>query len=1021
MRQKFSSFSYLNKVSGWLVFVLATVVYLITMEDSVSFWDCGEFIAAADKLQVGHPPGAPVFLLLGRFFALFSFGNASLVPVLVNALSALASGFTILFLFWTITWLAARFAGSAEEPAGRQIFPVLAAGFLGSLAYAFSDTFWFSAVEGEVYATSSLFTAVVFWAMSRWEREADTPHASRWIILIAYLMGLSIGVHMLNLLTIPVLVLVFYFKKYSPTTKGVLSALLFSFGLLGILVFALIPWVYRIGSWFDLLFVNSLHLPVNSGLVFYLLLLTGGIIFLIRYSLKKKKIILNYTLTVFTVIMIGFSSYLIILIRSSANPPMDQNNPENAFALVDYLNRKQYEEFPLLSGYYYSAPAIDLKQKKEGYTYQEGKYIPYYGPEYEFDQRFKTVFPRMHTNREEIYEQDYRYWGGVGSQTVSMPNGERVVLPTFGENLQYFFRYQLGFMYLRYFMWNFVGRQNDIQGHGNVIHGNWISGIKAVDEARLGPQDGMPADLRNNPARNTYYFLPLLLGLLGALHHYRKRKQDFWVVLLLFLMTGIAIVVYLNQNPHQPRERDYAYAGSFYAFAIWIGLGFPAVLSFLAKVLRNRLAQGAVFLLLMAAIPGLMISQNWDDHDRSERYTARDFAYNYLIGCSENGILFSYGDNDTFPVWYLQDVEDVRTDVRLINLSYLAAPWYIEQMYHRMYASDPVPFQLKPGQVRDGERTLVEFQQSLKKPYDLAELIAFVGDDDPKTRKRSAYQPGKQVDYFPTRSFVVPVDSVQIQQLGIVGPHEGERLLENLQWDFPGNSVYKNQLMLLDLISGQNWERGPFFTVTTPASAFVGLEKFFREEGFTFRLMPLEDSGLEDRFYGFIGTSEMYENLMHRYRWGNMQDPEVYLDENNRRMIRNFRSMFGRLALALAMEGEEQKALEVLEREAEVIPRDKIAWDYYALELPEAFLQLGKKTKGLEIADLIATATRERLNYLLRLGSENQQMLSMEYSFSIQTLAEMADLLRKNGEAEIANRYMQEANDYYRRFQQMGS
>ena len=631
-----------NNITGWFLFVVSAIVYLLTIEPTVSFWDCGEFILSAFKLQVGHPPGAPLFLMMGRVATLFAGSDTSKVAITVNILSALCSAFAIMFLFWTITHLVRKGLVNGGTLEAKHVPAILGSGVVGALAYTFSDTFWFSAVEGELYALSSLIIALVFWGMLKWEEEADKPYSGRWIILIAYIMGLGLGVHRLNLLIIPVLVFVYYFKKYEVTTRGVIKTFLMSILLLWLMVFVIMPGVPEVAGWFELLFVNVIGLPYNSGLLFYMVALFGALAFGIHYSLKHKRVILNYVMTSLIVIMIGYSSYAMIMIRSSARPPMNQNNPSDVFSLSYYINMKQYGSAPKFFGNYYSAPVTDVKKVISGYNKTNGKYLPYYHPEYSYSKQFETVFPRMYSS-EPDHESAYKYWGKVVGRkfTVGSENGTKVC-PTFGENLRYFFRYQIGFMYMRYFMWNFAGRQNDIQGNGNSIQGNWISGIKFIDEARLGNLDKIPEDLKDNPGNNKYYLLPLLLGLAGMFWQYRKNANGFWLVMAFFIMTGLAIVVYLNQYPNQPRERDYAYVGSFYAFAIWIGIGFMFVCEMLQKLLGKKGALAVTFVGLMLAVPVIMGSQNWDDHDRSGRYTARDIGANYLKSCAPNSILFTY-------------------------------------------------------------------------------------------------------------------------------------------------------------------------------------------------------------------------------------------------------------------------------------------------------------------------------------------------------------------------------------------
>src|SRR6056297_2892726 len=616
-------YRFYNILFGWTAFLIALVVYLLTIEPTVSFWDCGEFIASSYKLEVGHPPGAPFFMLLGRFFTIFA-GSAENAAKMMNIMSASASAFTILFLFWTITHLARKiFMRSGEMISTGKIIAVIGSGLIGALAYTFSDTFWFSATEAEVYATSSLFTAVVFWAILKWENEFEKKHSLRWLILIAYLVGLSIGVHLLNLLAIPAIVLVFYYKKYKPSTKGVIGALLVSFLILGAIMYIIIPGFVNLMAPVESMFVNSFGMPYYSGMIVYLVIVVGLIVWGIRYTYKKRKVLLNNLLVGLTVILIGYSSYALIVIRSQADPPVDQNDPETVFNLLSYLNREQYGDRPLFYGQYFNAPVEERKEGAPVYAQVGDRYeVVDHKAELEYDSRFTGLFPRMYSDKQQ-HVNDYKQWVDIKGKTIQVQNQrgetEQRTVPSVASNLAFFFKYQVGHMYLRYFMWNFSGRQNDIQGHGNVRDGNWISGIPFIDNARLGPQEQLPDYLKGNEARNAYYMLPFLLGLIGLIHHSRKHPRDFTVVLILFILTGVAIVFYLNQYPHQPRERDYAYAGSFYAWAIWIGLGVLGIIDALKKYLPGMVATGIAGIVTLVLVPGIMASENWDDHDRSGR------------------------------------------------------------------------------------------------------------------------------------------------------------------------------------------------------------------------------------------------------------------------------------------------------------------------------------------------------------------------------------------------------------------
>ncbi len=993
-----------DRLTGWLIFLIAAFVYLSTIEPTASFWDCGEFISTAYKLEVGHPPGAPLFMLIGRFFSLFT-DDPTHVARLINAWSAIASALTIMLLFRTITYFARKIYGRREGFTAGETLTILGSGAVGALAYTFTDTFWFSAVEGEVYATSSLITALVFWAILRWEETADEKYANRWLILIFYIIGLSIGVHLLNLLAIPAIVFVYYFRKYPPTRKGFFAALLVSILMLGAIMYLVIPGTVTVASWFELLFVNGFGLPYNSGVFFYLLLLAGAIIWGLRHSVRHRKPLLNTTLLAFTMVLIGYSSYTATVIRSNAEPPMDQNNPDNVFALLRYLNREQYGDRPLFKGPYYNAPIVDIKYGKKSYEKKDGRYIVTTRKvKYVYDPRYVTFFPRMYS-RDAKHVRDYKYWAKIP------PGRGDDVPPTFAENLRFFFRYQVGFMYFRYFMWNFAGRQNDLQGHGDVMHGNWISGIPFLDNARLGDQEKLPEYLKRNRARNRYYLLPLLLGLAGAFFQLRRHPKDFWIVLLLFLFTGLAIVVYLNQYPHQPRERDYAYAGSFYAFAIWIGLGVFALVKALPRRLPLTLRAAAVTFFSLILVPGIMARENWDDHDRSGRYTARDFAKNYLNSCAPNAILFTNGDNDTFPLWYVQEVEGVRTDVRVANLSYLSAGWYIDQLSRKAYDSDPLPFSLTHDQYRTGKRDIVLINKRINRYYDLKQLIRFVADDDPKTKIPSPYARNEMADYFPTNLFSIPVDSALVVANGTVPPWSAHRIVKEVKWKYPKQVVYKNDLMVLDLLSNNNWERPIYFAVTVPSSSFPGIQDYLQDEGMALRFVPLKKES-NDPEYGFVDTRIMFDNVMHKFVWGNMTDPHVYLDENNRRMISNYRSILNRLTTALIVEGKRDSARQVVEKVLTLMPDRVAPYDYFSLATVRNLYLLEDNAHARAVADTLAKNVSEELACIYALSPARQQLLQDEVPLDLHILRQMEALSKAYDSPEAHDKFL----GIYKRF-----
>jgi hypothetical protein len=1017
MNNLVKNYSLVNTITGWIVFIIASAVYLMTIEPTTSFWDCGEYIATAYKLEVGHPPGAPLFNLIGRFFTLFA-SDPSGAAKLVNAMSALSSSFTILFLFWTITALGLKIVTVRSEITPAVIIGILGSGVVGALAYTFSDSFWFSAVEGEVYAMSSFFTAIVFWAILKWEQVADEPHNERWIILIAFFMGLSIGVHLLNLLAIPAIVFVYYFKKYTPTTKGFFITLFLSVVLLGFVQAGIIPGIVKYAAKMELLFVNGLGLPFNSGTIFYFLVLIGGVVYGLYYSHQKNKALLNTAILSLAMLLIGYSTFFTLVIRSQANPPMDENNPENAISLLSYLNREQYGDWPILYGQFYNAPLDPSKPYKDGnpvYTKdkEKGKYvitqdrkasIPNYDP------AFCTIFPRMHSDQRN-HVIGYKEWANIKGTPVKTVNnrGESVVInrPTFGENLTYFFRYQLGHMYARYFMWNFVGRQNDIQGHGSVLKGNWISGISALDEMRLGPQDNLPTSMKSNKGYNRFYYLPLILGLIGLVFHFSRHRADGFIILMLFLLTGAAIIVYLNNTPYQPRERDYGYVGSFYAFSIWIGLSVMAIQDFLNRKAKIPLMAGgllATFVTLMAA-PVLMAKEGWDDHDRSNRYTARDFAFNYLSSCAPNAILFTNGDNDTFPLWYAQEVEGFRTDVRVVNLSLSNTDWYIEQMRRKTYDSDPVPLTLTEAQYRQGTRDYVPIYTNpnlgldTSRYYNIKDLIKFVGSEE--ASKKLQTQSGTDLSYLPTGRVFIPVDTAEVVRNGTVPPELASQVLKGLPWTISKSYIMKNELMIFDILATNDWKRPIYFAITVGDDSYMNLQDYFQLEGLAYRLIPVRMRS-SDGQVGRINTDIMYDNMVNKFRWGGLDENHIYMDENNLRMTMNFRNNFARLCTELIREGKKDKAKKVLELCVEKMPRHNVPYNYFILPVAECYYQLDMPEKGNELLKDLADIYEEDLNYYFRFKGKLAESVDSEKQQALGVFQRMTQVTRMNGQEELS-------------------
>ncbi|HKK62241.1 MAG TPA: DUF2723 domain-containing protein [Bacteroidales bacterium] len=1118
------NFRLYNVAAGWIVFLVAAVTYLLTMEPTSSFWDCGEFIATAYKLEVGHPPGAPFFMILGRFFTLFAFGNEQAVAATMNALSALASAFTILFLFWTITHLVRKLYGIKESYDLNQLITMLGAGAVGALAYTFSDSFWFSAVEAEVYATSSLFTAFVFWAMLKWENTADDKYANRWLILIALVMGISIGTHLLNLLTIPALVFVYYFRKFSFSWRGFASAIFVSLLLLGFVMEVIIAGIPFFASRFDLFFVNSLGMPFFSGVMVYLALLFGLVIFGIYYTRRKMKVLWNTIFLGVFVLMVGYSSYAVIVIRSVANTPLDESNPETIFSLLSYLNREQYGSRPLFHGAYFNARPSSVEEGKatyirreEGYekTYRDRKYI--------YEDKFEGFFPRMWSTQDK-HRSEYMYWGKLQESELynvrTDGNGQPILgrmggvqydrnapkgKPSFAKNMKFFVRYQLGHMYFRYFMWNFAGRQNDLQGHGEMHKGNWLSGIKFIDEARLGPQDKLPGSIKDNKAYNRYFMLPLLLGLVGLLYHYKKNKKDAWVVALLFILTGIAIVVYLNQYPLQPRERDYAYAGSFYAFAIWIGIGVAGLIEYAGKKIRSVFLPAGITLVTLVLVPGVMAVENWDDHDRSGRYTTTAFAKNYLNSCDENAIIFTNGDNDTFPLWYMQEVEGYRTDVRVVNLSYLTADWYIEQMMFKFYDSDPLPLSMSLDDYRQGTRDYVylvetattlieekyavnrdEFEPELMALYDKAKALVerseipagfpndykafsnletnmnpvrffsylrtFNNDDVVKRIKIDQESLGVIIDdleslirkidrgavplkdamdflasddprfednryFIPARKFILPVDSTQIPA-SLITDEVRKNMVDQVAFSVGDEVIYKNTMAKLDILATNEWKRPIYFSNTVSNNYFLNLENAFIQEGLAYRVAPIDVPN--SNLVGIIDTDLMYQRMVEEFEWGGIEDPDIYLDENNIRMTIKYRYSFSALARALSDEGKYEKAVEVLDFCMKHMPHERVPFNFSMIPVIQSYYAAGEVDRAVEITEKLVDIKVNEIDYFIEViqaKPAKAAKMRMDFLQHMRSLNSLSSVSTGFGEMELSKEITEKINAYVEIFE----
>jgi len=1008
-------FKLLNSIIGWITFAIAAIVYLSTIEPTVSFWDCGEFISTAFKLEVNHPPGNSFFVLMARFFTLFAGNNLEKVPVMVNVMSALASAFSILLLFWSITHLARKIlVKNGDYTLGNSI-AVIGAGLVGALTFTFADSFWFSATEGIVWSSSMLFTSLVFWSILKWEEYADEKHSNRWLILIAYLMGLSIGVHLLNLVVLPAIVFVYYFKKYTPTRKGIILASILSVLLLAGIMFGVIRGLIYGAAYMDLLFVNGFGLPFYSGVIFFILALSGFIIWGLIYAYQKRKVLLNTIILVFTVLLLGYSSVTIIVLRSMVNTPLNENDPENMFNLLYYLSREQYGDRPLIYGPTYNAVVKEVNEDgKPTYTPINGRYeITNRKSSYVYDERFMMWFPRMWSS-EADHVKAYQYWGKIKGVPIEATNnkGEPTTIykPTVGENIRFLFRYQINHMYIRYFLWNFVGRQNDYQGSGEKTKGNWMTGIKFFDEWRLGPQDRLPESLSKNKARNCYYGLPLLLGIIGLFYHYKKQKKDFAVVLLLFFFTGLAIILYLNQTPYQPRERDYSYVGSFYAFAIWIGLGVLSLYEWISKNKSSSLKAGLITIVCLALVPTIMAKENWDDHDRSNRYTARDFAYNYLNSCDKNGIIFTNGDNDTFPLWYCQEVENIRPDVRIVNLSYLSADWYIDQMERRSNESDPVPFSLKKEKILQGRRDVVYLIDRIKGVVDLKQAMEFLASDNPETKTLPNYS--EHIDYFPSKKFKIEVDTAALFKSGYLPRSLAKMVVPRIEWSINRNYVTKADLMILDLLANNNWRRPVYFAITVAHENYVNLESYMQINGLTYKIVPIKSETPQGEIMN-IDTKLVYDKFMNVFKWGGINNPKVYLDENNMRMLSNFRNSFAKLAEALLYEGKRDSALTILDKCMEITPDNCIPYNYFSIPIIDLYYRLNKPEKAKSIALRLGELTNGELDYYFRLKTADRDLIDNEVRIDLRIMQQIVAIAKQYGDKELDQKYEELFQRYY--------
>src|SRR5450432_1402646 len=991
-------FNRVNNTVGWIVGVIACTVYVMTMEASGSFWDCGEFISSAYKLQIPHPPGAPLFVLLGRFFIILFGDNPHTAARAVNFMSAIASGLAILFLFWSITHFARKIVqktSSIDSLTNQQLFTIMSAGVVGALAYTFCDSYWYSAVEGEVYASSAFFTALVFWAILKWEHHADEPGSDKWIIFIFYTMGLSIGVHLLNLLTIPAIVMVYYFKRYKPTTWGTMFAFLIGCAITGFVQKFVIQYTIKGAADFDIYFVNSMGTPFFVGFAAFFVLLAAFFVVGIRWAVRKKYYYLKLGLWSLAFMLLGYSTYFTTMIRSNADPAVDMYNVDNPVSLVGYLSRDQYGDWPILYGpdFQDTPPTVDGGDLyvKGVHSYEVAGHIV--GQDWG-NTPSAHFFPRMWNSSNERHEVDtYKRYGGL-------EEGDQ---PTMKNNLKYFVGYQNYWMYLRYFLWNYAGKQNDLEGFGNPRDGNWVSGIPFIDDFLYGDQSKLPDSIHtHNKSYNRMYMLPLILGLIGMFFQYKRNRKDFLISGLLFFFTGFAIVVYLNQAGFQPRERDYAYAGSCYAFAIWIGLGVIWVEEKFGKFLRQPMAAYAAAGLCFLAVPVIMGDQEWDDHDRSKKTLARDIGKDYLESCPQNAILISFGDNDTYPLWFAQEVEGIRPDVRVMNYSLLGTDWYINELRYKVNQNSPADVIFTPQQIQGNSRDAVGIADlpgfDPNKYKDLYTILKNVtGSDDPKYTQQS--EDGETINYFPTRKASVPVDLNLVRSNGTVNP--GDSVVSELHLDISKNKNYllKNELAILALIAANKWQR-PICFNSTYELGDLGLTKYIRQDGLAGRLVPVES---KNEPYGNYNTGLAYTNMMTKFGFGNASTPGVYYDEENRRHLNTLRAAFAQLALALLHENKKDSARNLLEhfdnnvRESN-FPYGMTSRDNQQDRISSTFLLACYQSGDLPLAKKVAASLKKDLQQQMRYYNSLGEHMTDEQ------LAMNAEMIRQNKSGNLSEK-----------------
>lgn len=1069
------NFNKWNTALGWLTFFIALIVYSLTVEPTMSFWDCGEYIATAAKLEVGHPPGAPLFQMIGAFFAMFAIDNQH-VALMVNMMSVFSSAFTILFMFWSTSIILRKVVSRFSDPSlkgeqAKQInqtnsIVILGSSFVGSLAFTFSDSFWFNAVEAEVYAMATLLIALLFWLGLRWEEEMHTPRGNKWLLIISLVVGLSFGVHFMALLTIPSIGFLYYFKNHKNIT--IKSFIIANIVVVAVLLFIfklLLPWTMTFFGDTEVFMVNNLGLPFDSGTIFVTLLLIALFYFGLKYTQEKGKPLYNTLILCVLFIMLGFSTWMMLPIRANANTPINENKPSDAREVLAYYNREQYGVNPLFYGPQFSDTYAGLDEDnpytddKPNYErdYKKGKYVivnNYKNGSQNSDDNHKAILPRMwSTDHAENYmkftnvlafrikpeySEEKELTDIVSQFRTSYASGKLDVedyakflkaygqyldieKPTTIDNLTFMVQYQFGYMYWRYLMWNFVGRQNDKQGEYTTLDGNWLSGINVLDAIRLGSQENLPATWQNNKARNTYFFLPFIIGLIGFFFHIKKDIKSFYVVLALFLFTGIALKIYLNERPFEPRERDYALVGSFYVFAIWIGIGVYAIFDFLKSYIQPKIAAPIVITACLFAAPILMATQNWDDHDRSGKYTAVSSARAYLDSCDKNAILFTIGDNDTFPIWYLQEIEGYRTDVRIVNTSLLMTDWYIDQMKAKAYESEPVPISFFFFQAEDGIRDYLVFDQKTEERLDVKEFFDFVSSDDPRTLIEM--KNGQKIQFYPSNKIRIPVNKNNVITNKIVSPKYNDSIVPYIDVDIKGDALYKNRLMMLDIVRNNNWKRPIYFSPGAFADDdYIWMKDYLQLNGMVYKLVPVktpidkEASGFD---MGSIDTDKMYDIMM-KLDWGNSESTKIYHDPETRKNSISYRTHLTRLMNQLIAEGQKDKAKKIIELALTKLPLDY--YEFYSMVDPfaDGYYKLGETQKARTLLKQLEAKYQDELKYFSRTKASEQNTNAIDIITNIERYRGLLEIMKNNKDTNFYNTEKEVFNSYNKRFDRFG-